>query len=91
MTSQFFYKGQGRIFVHTEKDIARVKKIGERLDPFEWVYMPEDFIAVYPGKTLATLVYSGKFEPDLEKLREACMEEGIPILCLARHQDDGVY
>lgn len=75
------YKTYGRIFVKTEEHRQRVEKLIEKIDEFEYGYMPGDLIKVYAGRW-HDLVYLHKFEICKNKLSLECLKEGIPIFII---------
>lgn len=71
------YKGYGRIYVQTENDIEKVKKIIKDNDEYEFeTYYPHDLITSL--KNYPNVVYIGKFEL-LFDLTEECKKMNIPI------------
>ena len=65
-------KTHGRIFVSKQEDVEVVKKMIEKVDDFEFEYMPDNVVAVFGEDD--ELVYLGKFEIDINALARACME-----------------
>jgi hypothetical protein len=83
--SLFVKKSYGRIFVRSTDEIERVSQIIKQLDEFEWGYLPDHFIAVWPGKIEVT--YGHKFEIDIDQLTEACWNAGIHVFCVTGKRD----
>lgn len=87
-------KNYGVIFVEKEEDIAKVKEIIEKMDEFEYKYLPEELIQVFnpniktfpkenPKEHLwLDLKYTHKFDSlNLNELQFRCWAEGIKIFC----------
>lgn len=72
-------KGYWRIYVKQESHIERVKELIEKLDSFEYDYLPDNLITTFDN--YPSVEYTGKFEMDLDKLEANCMNEGISIFC----------
>ena len=81
----FDRKTYGRIFVAKPEDVATVDAIVKELDEFEYGYMPDNFITVWPGKVEVS--YGHKFEADIDKLMETCLNRGIWIYCVTGRRD----
>lgn len=60
-----------------QEDVEVVKKMIEKVDDFEFEYMPDNVVAVFGEDD--ELVYLGKFEIDINALARACMEVGVWI------------
>jgi len=76
----FTRKGYGRIYVLYERHIIPVSDVIKELDPFEWEYLPDNFIvswAMYPD-----IIFTHKFcDLDIDKLTAICWSRGMPIWC----------
>lgn len=78
----------GRIWVRKIEDKERVIKIIKEVDDFEYEYLPDDFVEVYPcNPKRATLVYGGKFEIRTDLLKLACWTKGIDIWIVTGHDE----
>lgn len=78
----FSRKDYGKILVREEKDIQKVKDIIKEMDPFEYEYLPENFIAVFEKNNVET-TYTHKFDSlDLNELQLRCWEADIPIMII---------
>lgn len=77
----FERKSHGRIFVKTEEDIEKVKKIIKEMDDFEYEYLPKDFIAVFSPENMQS-AYTHKFcDLDTQELTRKCWEKGVYMFC----------
>ena len=90
MKMTFPTKGYGRIFCKNMNDITKVKEIIKEIDEYEYQYLPEDLITIFPipkeenGEKSIYLkaVYTHKFNDlDLNELQARCFIKGIPIFC----------
>ena len=79
-------KGYGRIYVLDPSKVQRVEEVGEELDPYEWGphYKIKGMVAPWPESGEVELLYTHKFEPDLDALTAACWREGIAIWCISQ-------
>lgn len=85
MTSQFTYKGYGRIYVKKEEDIKKVEEILKNLDKFEWNYYPEGLVTTlnyYPK-----VIYVGKYDPNFNIVDE-CISRGIEVFVFDSGMND---
>lgn len=87
-------KGYARIFVEKEEDIPKVKEIIQKMDEYEYEYLPNELIAVFDPniKTFPKenpkdhlwldFKYTHKFDSlNLNELQFRCWAEGIKIFC----------
>lgn len=85
---QFTKKTYGRIWVREEADVARVRDLIKDLDEFEFEYLPNDFVAVWPeNPRKAELVYGHKFELRTDLLEYECWRRGIQIYLITGYRD----
>lgn len=80
MIGEMIKKGKGRIYVADEARIPEVIKLIQELDPFEYEYFSEDIVSPYKGEV--ELVYTWKFELNLDLLTSECWKRGIFIWCI---------
>ena len=90
-------KSYGRIFVQKEEDIQVVLDVVAEFFAHEVNYLGKDVIAVWKeykvsqtdGKVYkyVPLVFTHKFEPDLETLIAECMARGVWITAFTGHRD----
>ena len=74
-------KGYARIYTETADDVDKVKNIINKLDAFEYEYLPQQLIA--PFSTYPNLTYTHKFDGiDMNKLSAECWKQGIKILVI---------
>jgi len=66
-----------------------VEKIVNEIDPFEYDYMPDNWVEFwdYPGH-IPPMVYNGKFDIDVIKLKIACAKKGIAISVVSTNIDN---
>lgn len=91
-------KTYGRIFVQKEEDIKVVLDVIAEFFAYEVNYLGKDVIAVWKGYKLieyegrvskyVELVYTHKFEPDLETLIAECMGRGVWVVGFTGHRDE---
>ena len=71
-------KGFGRIYVENEGDIHLVEEIIQKMDEFEYDYLPKDMIA--PFSEYPSVIYTHKFDSlDVDALTAICWKKGIHI------------
>jgi len=71
-------KGFGRIYVENEGDIHLVEEIIQKMDEFEYDYLPKDMIA--PFSEYPSVIYTHKFDSlDVDALTAICWRKGIHI------------
>lgn len=100
----FSRKGYGRIFCNKEEDVPKIREIIERMDDFEYEYLPDELITVYrPEKNTKVfsdgskhyyipLEYTHKFDSlDLNELQMRCMLEGIQMFCWIGGHENGEF
>ena len=76
-------KGNGRIFVQNEEDIQKVIDVLKEIDETEYKdYFPKDFIAVFK-EDRNYLVYSGKFDVDVDDLILRCQKKDVYIVVVS--------
>lgn len=76
-------KGNGRIFVQSEEDKEKVIEIIRNIDEEKFSnYMPEYFVEVIHPK-YNRFCYTGKFDLDINKLRDECNKQGIKVLIVS--------
>jgi hypothetical protein len=82
----FVKKGFGRIYVTKAEDIKFVEKTIKQLDSFEWEYYPKGLTQVFEGKV--ELIFTHKFEIDMDALTEVCWQRGVWIWCISQRDED---
>jgi len=71
-------KGFGRIYVENEGDIHLVEEIIEKMDVFEYDYLPKGMIA--PFSEYPSVIYTHKFDNlDVDALTAICWKKDIHI------------
>ncbi len=83
-------KGWGRIYVMDNASVERVREIAKNLDTFEWGYYVDGMIAHYDPTKPVRLIYTCKFEVNLDALSLLCWREGIAIWCISQHNEEFV-
>lgn len=84
---EFIKKGYGRVFVADESKIEAVKEAMREVDSYEFEgYFPENLIVPFAGNG-QDLIYTHKFEMDIDKLTELCWKREIWIWCVTQHND----
>ena len=80
--SMFTHKGYGRIFVEKESDIELVKSEIKNMSDFEYEYLPEKLITVFPdGEKYLPMTYTHKFSDlNMDHLSIRLWKKGIRIL-----------
>ena len=92
MTNCFMKKTYGRIFVPVGMTAALVHEAVRELDAYEFDYMPKDIVAVWnPGEPPPRLVYTHKFEIDIDKLTALCWSRGIHVWCVTGYHDPSSF
>ncbi len=87
----FIKKGYGRVFVTDESHIEKVKEAMKEVDAYEFIgYFPQDLVTLFAGNG-QDLIYTHKFEMDIDKLTELCWTRGIWIWCVSQHNDPFPY
>jgi hypothetical protein len=80
----FIQKGFGRIFVRRQEDIDSVVNAIRAIDAFEADYLRNDLIAVLSPTGTPKLLYTHKFEIDIDALTLYCWQRGICIWCVSQ-------
>jgi len=75
----FKRKTYGRIFVRSTEDVEKVRAVIRTLDPDEFTYLPQNFIAPYDA-VKGALTYGCKFEMRTDLLKFACWHTGVDVL-----------
>lgn len=95
MRLELVRKGESRCYVFKQEHIDIVDKIIKEMDEFEHGYMPEKWICFwdYPTEKFPnSMVYNGKFDIDVIKLKIACAAKGIAISVVSsNYPDDECY
>ena len=87
MGSTLTHKGYGRIYVETECDIEKVKKIINEIDPYEYDYLPKDLVATFAEYPKVTYIH--KFsDMSMNQLQVMCWIRGIRILVIDNNSRD---
>lgn len=89
---RFQRKKYGRIFVEKESDVEVVKCILEKMDNFEYEYLPSDFVVVFRPETMTfgtngmdyyyklDMKPTGNFyDININELQFRCWKEGVHI------------
>lgn len=94
MMYELIRKGKSRCFVFEKSHINIVEKTIKEIDKEEFSYMPDEWVAFWdyenkvnrPGSHPG-LVYNGKFDIDVIKLKIACAKKGVAILVLSTNYE----
>jgi hypothetical protein len=88
MSNRFQSKTYGRIFVASEEDKKFVIDAIDKVDDFESAYLGKDVVAVLGIGEAASLVYTHKFEIDIDELTFYCWTSGVRIWCVTGMRDE---
>ena len=88
MGNRFISKGWGRIFVDEERHIPAVIEAIKAVDESELDYLGKNVIAVLGLNDQPKLVYTHKFEIDMDALTFYCWQRGIKIWCVSVHDGE---
>lgn len=89
--NQFIKKGYGRIFVADPEKIDAVKLAMMETDSSEYEgYYPEGLIVPFTGNG-QDLIYTHKFEMDIDALTQLCWNRGIWIWCVSQYNNPTTY
>ncbi len=84
-------KGNGRILVQTKDEVSKVENIIKEIDKGEFEgYYPKGFVTLF-DKNSNDLIYTHKFDINVDLLIEKCREVDIYIIvysCNDYHYDD---
>lgn len=83
---KFERKSHGRIFVHREEHVSTVWEVLHEIEAEEIGYAPKDLVAVWRGDP-NDIVYTRKFEGDVDAITTACWDRGAPVLCVTGQRD----
>jgi hypothetical protein len=85
MQNNFIRKGYGRIYVFNKDKVQDVVEAIKIVDSSEFFYMPENLVAPYDGEV--QLIYTHKFEIDINALTKYCWDKGNPIWCISQYNE----
>lgn len=88
MANPFVRKGYGRIFATKEEDFSVVMEAIKACDEFELDYFSPSIFCVLGPDVRPTLVYTHKFEADMDALTLYCWRRGVHIWCVSQHNED---
>ena len=96
MRQELVNKGLSRCFVFEKEHIGIVNDIIKELDNFEFEYMPDNWVTFWnydsKNQVCPPMVYNGKFDIDIIKLKIACAKKGIAISVVSTNfNDDECY